>query len=53
MDIKGFAASLGLGMVTGAAVMLLIPRHSQAYRMADHAAHTLKYEAGKVLDSMT
>lgn len=52
MDGKLCAASLGLGMLTGAAVVLMLPKHSEAYRMADSAAKTVKMEVGKLVDSM-
>ncbi len=52
MQVKSFVASLGLGMVAGAATILMMPKQSQAYRMADDAAQTIKMEAGKMLDSM-
>lgn len=52
MKTKSFLFTMGLGMVAGAATMLMIPRHSEAYRMADDAVQTLKQEAGKMLDSI-
>lgn len=52
MEVKSFIASLGLGMAAGAAAVLMMPKQSQAYRMADDAAQTIKTEAGKMLDSM-
>lgn len=52
MQVKTFVASVGLGMVAGAAAMLMIPKHSQVYRVADDAAQTIKHEAGRMLDSM-
>lgn len=52
MEVKSFIASLGLGMAAGAAAVLMMPKQSQAYRMVDDAAQTIKMEAGKMLDSM-
>lgn len=52
MQAKSMIISAGLGMVAGAAAILMIPKHSEVYRMADDAAHTLKQEAGRMLDSM-
>ena len=52
MQMKTWIASLGLGAAAGAAAILLMPKHSQAYRMADDAAHTIKTEAGKMLDAI-
>lgn len=52
MDVKNFAATLGVGMVAGAATMLLIPKHSQAYRTADEAAHSIKKTVKHTLDDL-
>jgi len=52
MQMKTWIASLGLGAAAGASAILLMPKHSQAYRMADDAAHTIKMEAGKMLDAI-
>ena len=52
MQMKTWIASLGLGMVAGAATVLMMPKHSQAYQMADDAAQTIKMEAGKMLDAI-
>jgi len=50
MQMKSMLASVGLGMVAGAAAILMIPKHSEAYRLADDAAHTIKQEAGRMID---
>ena len=42
MQVKSVLLTVGIGAVAGAATMLLIPRHSEAYRLADDAAHSLK-----------
>lgn len=52
MEIKSFATTLGVGMVAGAATMLLIPRHSQAYRTADEAAHAIKKSVKHKIDDL-
>lgn len=52
MQVKTLVASVGLGMAAGAAAILMLPKHSKAYRMADDAAHTIKMEAGRMLDQM-
>lgn len=52
MQVKTLVASLGLGMAAGAAAILMMPKHSKAYQMADEAAHTIKTEAGRMLDQM-
>lgn len=52
MEVKTFAATLGVGMLTGAAVMLMIPRHSAVYKAADDAAMTVKRSVTHALDSV-
>ena len=52
MEIKSFATTLGVGMVAGAATMLLIPRHSQAYRTADEAAHAINKRVNHTIDAL-
>lgn len=52
MQIRSTITAIGLGMVAGAATVLMLPRHSEAYRMADEAANTIKQEAGRMINSM-
>ncbi len=52
MEAKLCAASLGIGMLAGAAVVLMMPKHSEAYQMANQAAKTVKMEVGKLVDSI-
>lgn len=52
MKFKTFAATMGIGLVAGAATMLMIPKSSEVYRMADSAAKTIKKEAEKAIDSI-
>lgn len=52
MQVKSLIATVGLSMAAGAAAILMLPRHSEAYRMADGAANTIKQEAGKMLDNL-
>lgn len=52
MQVKSFIATVGIGMAAGAAAILMLPKHSEAYRMADDAAQAIKQEAGKMMDSM-
>ncbi len=52
MQVKSVLLTVGIGAVAGAATMLLIPRHSEAYRLADDAAHSLKQGAERVIDTM-
>ena len=44
MKVSTFAATLGLGMLAGAAAILMLPKHSKVYRAADSAANTIKDE---------
>lgn len=52
MQVKSLITTVGLGMVAGAAAILMIPKHSEAYRMADDAAHSLKRSANRMMDNM-
>ena len=52
MQVKTMITTVGLGMVAGAAAILMMPKHSQAYQMADDAAQTIKMEAGSMLDAL-
>ena len=52
MQVKSMLASVGLGMVAGAAAILMLPKHSEAYRMADDAAHAIKKEANQMMNRM-
>ncbi len=52
MQVKSFAATLGAGMLAGAAVMLMIPRHSAVYQAADDAAESMRHGVSRAMDSM-
>ncbi len=52
MEVKSLIATVGLGMVAGAAAILMVPKHSEAYRVADDAAQTIKQKASQALDSV-
>lgn len=52
MQAKTWITSVGLGMVAGAAAILMIPRRSEAYRIADDAAQSIKHSAVKMMDNM-
>lgn len=52
MQVKAFAATLGVGMLTGAAVMLMIPKQSSVYKAADDAAMTVKRSVTQAMDSI-
>ena len=49
MTLKSFAVTMGLGIVAGAATMLMIPKNSEVYRAADGAAKAIKQEAEKMI----
>lgn len=51
MKLTSFVGTLGLGALAGAATVLMMPKQSQAYQMANDAAKAVKQEAGKMLDS--
>lgn len=52
MQVKSWIATVGIGMAAGAAAVLMLPKHSEAYRIADNTARTIKQEAGRMLDNM-
>ena len=52
MEVKTFAATLGVGMLTGAAVMMMIPKQSSVYKAADDAAMTVKRSMTHAMDAM-
>ena len=52
MQVKSFLTSVGLGVVAGAATVLLLPKSSPVYRKADQAVHTIKDEAVRMIDQM-
>lgn len=44
MEVKAFAATLGLGLVAGAAAAMMIPKESKIYKSANNAAQMVKEE---------
>ena len=52
MEVKAFAATLGLGLVAGAAAAMMIPKQSKVYRAASDAAEALKQEVAQAVNSM-
>ena len=50
MQVKSFVLTVGLSAVAGAAAVLMLPKHTKAYRVADETADMLKMEAGRILD---
>ena len=52
MEVKTFAATLGLVIAAGAAAALMIPKQSKVYKAADNAANKLKEEVAETMQSM-
>ena len=52
MEMKAFAATLGIGIAAGAAAALMLPKQSKVYRAADSAATKLKEEVTETVQSM-
>ena len=52
MEIKAFAATLGIGMLAGAAVTLMLPKQSKVYQTANDAANAIKQGVTNAYDSM-
>ena len=52
MEIKSFAATLGVGILAGAATMLMIPKQSSVYKAADDAAMTVKRGVTHAVENM-
>jgi gas vesicle protein len=52
MQVRSLLLTAGVGMAAGAAAVLMLPKHSDAYRMANNAAQTIKQEAGKMIDQI-
>ena len=49
MELKTAALSLGIGMAAGAAVVLMLPKNSEVYRMAQDVARSVQMEAVKMM----
>ena len=52
MEVKTFAAALGIGVVAGAATAMLLPKDSKVYRTANNAVHLVKDEVSDVVSTM-
>lgn len=52
MEVKTFAATLGLGLVAGAAAAMLLPKDSKVYRTADNAVNMVKEEFVEAVNSL-
>ena len=53
MKVKTLITTAGLGMVAGAAAILLMPKSSKVYRAAEDATQMIKMEAGRMMDNMS
>lgn len=52
MEVKTFAATLGLGIVAGAATAMLLPKDSKVYRTADNTVKMVKEEVVEAVNSL-
>ena len=52
MEVKSWITSVGIGLVAGAAAILMIPKRSEAFRIADDAANSLKHSASRMMENM-
>ena len=52
MEVKNFAATLGLGMLAGAAVVMMLPTTSTVYRTVDDAAQGVKHGITNAVQNM-
>ena len=50
MEMKAFAATLGLGIAAGAAATFLIPKQSKVYKTASETAEKLKEEVAQTMN---
>ena len=52
MQIKSFAATLGIGMLAGAAVTLMLPKNSTVYHTMNDAARGVKNGISNAVQDM-
>ena len=52
MQVRSLLITASVSMAAGAAAVLMLPKQSDAYRMANHAAKAIKQEAGKMMENM-
>ncbi|MFI3313916.1 MAG: hypothetical protein R3Y62_08515 [Eubacteriales bacterium] len=52
MDVRAFAATLGAGLLVGAATTMLIPKESKMYQMAEDAAKTVERSVNHAVDDL-
>ena len=48
MEVKSFAATMGIGMVAGATVAMMLPKKSPVRKAADQAAKSIQQEVRKM-----
>ena len=52
MEVKAFAATVGLSMVAGVTVAMMLPKKSPVRKAADQAAKKIQREVRKVTSAM-
>lgn len=52
MQMKGFLTTMGIGLAVGALGAMMLPKSSDAYKLAKDAADTIKTGAEKAVDSL-
>lgn len=50
MQVKTFVLTVGLSAAAGAAAVLMMPKNTKVYRVADETADMIKMEAGRIMD---
>lgn len=52
MEVKAFAATLGLGLIAGAATAMMLPKDSKVYKAADNTVNMVKEEVVEAVNSL-
>ena len=52
MEIKSFVATMGVGMVAGATVVMMLPKRSKVRVMANRAARSVENAVHKTADHL-
>lgn len=50
MEMKSFVATMGVGMVAGATVVMMLPKRSKVRVMATRAARSVEHAVHKTAD---
>lgn len=53
MKMKGFLTTMGVGLAVGALGIMMLPKNSDAYKLARDTADTIKSGAEKAVDSLS